>query len=145
MSGRGKGVAKGGGSSGPDPPPIEMLFQVFRLNFCWDMPKMHYFSNKFSKITKRPLIFDFGDLKLRDMAKFCFSSWLWRNRTSKNQLLRHFSDVMAIMSPKNVIKTSQNFSILGPPIKISGYASEAWSPTRRVNQKQNSSFPWDDA
>jgi len=43
-----------------------------------------------------------------------FSSWLWRNRTSKNQLWRHFSNVMAIMSPKNVIKTSQNFSILLP-------------------------------
>jgi len=33
--------------------PIEMLFQVFRLNFSWKMPKMHYFSNKCSKIAKR--------------------------------------------------------------------------------------------
>jgi len=43
-------------------------------------------------------------------------SWLWRNRTSKNQLWRHFSDVIVIISPKNVTKiTSQSFSILGPP------------------------------
>jgi len=42
---------------------------------------MHYFSNKFSKIAKRrsnslcpqrPLTFDIGDLKLRDLAKLCF-------------------------------------------------------------------------
>jgi len=53
---------------------------------------MHYFSNKFSKTAKRwglsapqrPLIFNFGELKLRNLAKLCFSSWLWRNRTSKN-------------------------------------------------------------
>jgi len=49
------------------------------------MSKMHYFSNKFSKIAKRwelsaprrPSTFDFGDLKLCDMAKLCFSNWLW--------------------------------------------------------------------
>jgi len=29
-----KGVAKG-----PDPSPIEVLFQVFKLNFSWDWPK----------------------------------------------------------------------------------------------------------
>jgi len=36
------------------------------------MSKMHYFSNKFSKITKhwgRLLIFNIGDLKFRDLAK----------------------------------------------------------------------------
>jgi len=39
------------------------------------MPKMHYFSNKFSKIDKRwgrPLIFDFGKLKLRNLIKLWF-------------------------------------------------------------------------
>jgi len=30
--------------------PIEMLFQIFRLNFSREMSKMHYFSNNFSKI-----------------------------------------------------------------------------------------------
>jgi len=40
------------------------------------MSKMQYFSNKFSKIAKRPsespqhlLIFNIGDLKFRDLAK----------------------------------------------------------------------------
>jgi len=33
---------------------------------------MHYFSNKFLKIPQRHLIFDFGDLKLCDLAKFWF-------------------------------------------------------------------------
>jgi len=42
-----------GGPWGPASPPIEMLFQVFRLNFSRDIPKMQYFSNKFSKIAKR--------------------------------------------------------------------------------------------
>jgi len=56
-----------------------------------------------------PLIFEFCDLKLRNVAKFCFSSRLWRNRTSKNQLWRHFSDVMAIVSPKNVTKNVTKF------------------------------------
>jgi len=61
---------------------------------------MHYFSNKFSKIAKHwglsaapqhPLIFNFGELKLRIWPNCGFSSWLWRNRTSKNHLwrLRH--------------------------------------------------------
>jgi len=33
------------------------------------MSKMHYFSNKFSKIAKRFLTFSIGDLKFRDLAK----------------------------------------------------------------------------
>jgi len=34
----------------------------------------------------------------------------------KNQLWRHFSDVIVITSPKNATNiTLQNFSILGPP------------------------------
>jgi len=32
---------------------IEILYHIFRLNFSSDMSKMHYFSNKFSKIVKR--------------------------------------------------------------------------------------------
>jgi len=46
-----KGVARGWAQRAR-PPSIEMLFQIFRLNFSWDMSKMHYFSNKFSKIAK---------------------------------------------------------------------------------------------
>jgi len=43
----GKGMAKG-----PRPPLIEMLFQIFRLNFRGNMyiNKICCFSNKFSKI-----------------------------------------------------------------------------------------------
>jgi len=48
-------------------------FQIFRLNFSSDMSKIHYFSNKFSKIVKRwELSFDFGDLNLRDLVKLFF-------------------------------------------------------------------------
>jgi len=62
---------------GPGLPQIEMLFQIFRLNFSWDMSKMHYFSHKFSKIAKRcglsapqrSLTFNISDLKFRDFAK----------------------------------------------------------------------------
>jgi len=43
-----KGVARGAG-----PPPIEMLFQVFEVNFKLRCAKMHYFGNKFSKIARR--------------------------------------------------------------------------------------------
>jgi len=60
-----------------------------------------------------PLIFDIGDLKLSDWPNCGFSNWLWQNRTLKNQLRRHFSDVITITPLKNIIKiTSQNFSIL---------------------------------
>jgi len=41
------------------------------------MFKMHYFSKNFQK----SLIINYGDLKLRDLAKLFFTSWLWRKRT----------------------------------------------------------------
>jgi len=42
------------GRPGAQPSPsIDLLFQVFRLNFSWDMSKMHYFNIKFSKVAKR--------------------------------------------------------------------------------------------
>jgi len=34
-------------------PSIEMLFQIFKLNFSRNMSNLHYFSDKFSKIAKR--------------------------------------------------------------------------------------------
>jgi len=66
------------------------------------MPKMHYFSNKFSKIARlsapqRSLIFDFGDLKLRDVAKFYFFKLIMTKSNFKKSVMLHFSDVMAIM------------------------------------------------
>jgi len=54
------------------------------------MSKMHYFCNKFLKIAKRLLTFDFGRLNLSDFPNCSFSNWLWRNRTWKKQLWRHF-------------------------------------------------------
>jgi len=113
------------GPKGPGFPPIEMLFQVFRLNSSWDMPKMYYkmyyFSNKFSKIAKHwdspppahlNLRFWWPEVTRCGQILF-FSSWLWRNRTSKHQLWRHFSNVIAIMSLKNVTKNvTKFFSIL---------------------------------
>jgi len=78
---------------------------------------MYYFSNKFSKITKRRLItFDFGDLKLLELDKFWFFKLIMIKTNFKNQLRRHFSDVITITSPKKVTKiTSQNFLFWAPP------------------------------
>jgi len=58
------------------------------------MPKMQYFSNKFSKIIKRWGLTASASLNLQywwpEVTWFDqnlgFSSWLWWNRTSKNQL-----------------------------------------------------------
>jgi len=95
-------------------------FHTFSLNVSLDVPKMHNFSTviNFQKSpsaggTPPPaplLIFNLGDLKLHALAKLCFLNWLWRNQTSKNQLRRHFSDVIVITPPK----TSQHFYILDP-------------------------------
>jgi len=76
--------------------------------------RTHCLNNKFSKIVltilifkNRPLTFNNGDLKLRDLAKL----WIFK----------------LIMKKSNFKKiTSQKFSILAhpsPPIKISGYTS----------------------
>jgi len=42
---------------------------------------------------QRSLSFDFGTWRLRVLAKLWFSNWLWRNRTSKNQLWLHQNNV----------------------------------------------------
>jgi len=50
------------------------------------MSKIQYFRNKISKSPsarpqhQHPLTSDFGDLKLRDLAKQWFSNYLWWNR-----------------------------------------------------------------
>jgi len=38
---------------------------------------MYYFNNKFPKIANRWRLYDFGRLKLRDLAKLRFLNWLW--------------------------------------------------------------------
>jgi len=54
---------------------------------------MHYFVLNFQKLpnagalrTQRPLIFDFGDLKLRDLAKLWFFKLITTKSNFKNQL-----------------------------------------------------------
>jgi len=83
------------------------------------MSKMHYFSNKISKIAKcwgsPPLTL----LNLRfwwlEVAWFgqtvCFSNWLWRNELLKNQLWHHHNYVT---EKCHQTITTQDFSILGP-------------------------------
>jgi len=62
---------------------------------------MQYFRNKFSKLAKRwdpllpaPLIFDFGDVKLRDMAKLLFFKLIMTK--SNFQKIRY--DVISVTS-----------------------------------------------
>jgi len=98
---------QGRSQRGPGPFLNRNVVTSFRLNFSGDRPKMHYFNNKFSQ---RPLTFDFGDLKLRVVAKFCFFKLIM----TKSNFKKISYDVMAIMSPRNVIKKSY-FSILGLP------------------------------
>jgi len=55
---------------------------------------------------QRPLIFNFGDLKLRDVAKFC----LFQADYDEIELQKISFDVIVIMSPININKiTSQIF------------------------------------
>jgi len=72
------------------------------------MPEIHYFSNKFSKFAKCWEISAPSAPKSSVLVtwsyvmwpNFVFSSWLWRNQTSKNQLWRHLD----VMSSKNITK-----------------------------------------
>jgi len=76
------------------------------------MSKLHYFSNKFFKLT-----FDFGELKLLDLVKLCFFKRIMTKSMFKNtQLQRHFSNVIAITSfLLRHQNASQDFSFCPPP------------------------------
>jgi len=95
-----KGVAKRN-PKGPAT-PIEMLFQNFRLNFSWNVTKMHCFSNKFKKSSstvwalrsKRPLTFNIGDLKLRDVAKL----WIFKLIIKKSNFKKISYDIILVTS-----------------------------------------------
>jgi len=64
------------------------------------MSKIHYFSNKFSKIAKRwvlsvpsgqrPISFDVGDLKLRDLAKLWFFKLIMVKSNFKKSVMTSF-------------------------------------------------------
>jgi len=92
---------------------------------------MRYFNNKYFKNAKRwglcassaPLTSNFGDLKLRDLPKLCFSNGLWRNRTLNKSVMTSCQWRHRYYNTKNVTKlTSQDFSILGP-LKCFNYIS----------------------
>jgi len=70
---------------------------------------------------QRNLIFNFGDLKLHDVAKFCFFKLIMMKSNFKKSVMTSWP----LCHRKTSSKTSQNFSILSPPpsIKISSYAS----------------------
>jgi len=56
---------------------------------------MHNFSNKFSKIAKRwglsaRLIFDFGNVKLCDVVKFCFFKLIMTKSNFKKSVMTSF-------------------------------------------------------
>jgi len=87
------------------------------------MPKVHYFSNKFSKIAKRWGLCDFGDLKLRDAAKFCYFKLITTKSNFKKSVMTSFWWRYGYYVTE---KRHKIFPICSPtpppPIKISGYA-----------------------
>jgi len=69
------------------------------------MSKIRYFNNKLSKIAKcwrlcAPSAQLTSDLATWICPNFIFSNGLWQNQTFKNQLWRHFSDIIVITTPK---------------------------------------------
>jgi len=107
----------------PREPPIEMLFQIFRLNFSWNMPKMHYFSCKFSKIanhSQHPLTFSIGVMKFRDLAKL----WFFKLIMTKSNFKNIVDVISGTSSPLRHRKSHQNNVInffqfrLPPPSKF---------------------------
>jgi len=78
------------------------------------MSKMHYFSNKFSKIAKRwglsvlsaPLSFDIGGLSLCDLAKLCFFKLIM----AKSDIRKISYDVVSVTSSQLITeKRYKNF------------------------------------
>jgi len=76
------------------------------------MPKMHHFSNKFSKIANRwwlsapsaLYIFDFGDLTLDDVAKFCFFKLIMTKANFKKSVMTSWPLCHRKTSPKKCYK-----------------------------------------
>jgi len=61
--------------------PIEMLFQVLRLNFIAEIRLKYIIS--ITNLQKCSLTFNYDDLNVCDLAKLWFSSWLLKNGSSK--------------------------------------------------------------
>jgi len=117
-------------------------YQIFRLNFSWDMSKMHYFSTEFFKIAKREsrqtlksleafrpqlsLTFDFGDLKLHDLAKLCFFKLTMTKSNFKKSVMMSFQwRYYHYVLEKRHQTTHKIFHFCPPPspIKSFGYTS----------------------
>jgi len=94
---------------------------------------MRYFSNKFSKIAnslgalrpQRPLAFDFGDLKLRDLPKLCFFKLIMTKSNLKKLVMTSFQlhHCYYVTKKRFQVKVARFFHFRSLPIKISGYAS----------------------
>jgi len=84
------------------------------------MSEIHSFNNMFQ--ISRPLTLDFGDPKLRDLAKLCFFNWLWRNWTLKIAVMTSFQWRHRYASSKRVSTLTSQIFPFCLPIKISGYA-----------------------
>jgi len=69
---------------------IEMLFQAFKLNFSWDMPKVHYFITNFQKSPQRPLTFNFGELKLHNLTNLWIFKLIMTKSNSKKSIMTSF-------------------------------------------------------
>jgi len=85
------------------------------------MPKMHYFSNKFSKIAKHWGLTAPGESSILMTWSYViwlncgFSRWLWRNRTSKISYNVIFVTSSTLRQPNDVTKiTSKNFPFWAP-------------------------------
>jgi len=93
---------------------------------------MSYFSNNLQKLLstggsppQRPLIFDFGDLKLRDLAKLCFFEQIMAKSNFEKISYDDVSVTSSLIRHRTRHETKViRFFHFGPlPIKISGYAS----------------------
>jgi len=121
-------------------------FQIFRLNFSWDVLKMYYFRNKFPKIAKHwgwraPASFN---LRFWWPQVTCFGLIVvFQTDYDEIELQKISYDVISVtLSQLCHLKRYQNnvtnFSVLAPlPIKISGYASsgQTYSASRRMLNK----------
>jgi len=93
------------------------LFQIFRLNFSWGMSKMHYFSNKFSKITKplnlqhwwlevlwfgQIVVFeaDYDKIKLQNIVMTSFQ-WCHHHYITKKCHQNNVTKIFPILTPPN--------------------------------------------
>jgi len=104
---------------------LNWIKKDYRLNFCWDMSKMHYFSNKSSKIAKL-----WGLSASNTIFLWC----RWPEVAWFDQIVVFQTNSDEIEFKKSVMtsfhwrhhncSTEKRHQNNFPPIKLSGYASE---------------------